>query len=192
MARKLRSKSKYTKYKRGKLRGFQLPSPDIAEVSNGFVSQPVDENCNYWDNYEIDALNADDIDTPLLAQREPEYTKIQKLTKKEIISSLHSFGLDAHLIFTIANDDTPEIDAEKRKVTAVNRLVDFLEWVSDNCNVNCDSYTNNDEYVLLILDQAILKISVMLPGYVNLLSGMYLILISLNVCIYNSPIALTR
>ena len=82
-----------------------------------------------------------------------------------------------------ANDDTPEIDAEKRKVTAVNRLVDFLEWVSDNCNVNCDSYTNNDEYVLLILDQAILKISVMLPGYVNLLSGMYLILISLNVCI---------
>jgi hypothetical protein len=187
MARKLRSKSKYTtKYKRGKLRGFQLsklPSPDLAEVSNGFVSQPVDENCNCWNNYEIDALNADDIDTPLLAQREPEYTKIQKLTKKEIINSLHSFGLDAHLIFTIANDDTPEIDAEKRKVTAVNRLVDFLEWVSDNCNVNCDSYTNNDEYVLLILDQAILKISVMLPGYVNLLSGMYLILISLNVCI---------
>jgi hypothetical protein len=127
-------------------------------------------------NYENDAVDDSlQVETHCSAQR--ERMKAQKPTKNEIISSLHSFGLDAHLIFSIANDDTPIQDAEKRKVTAVNRLVDFLEWVSDNCDVDCEYNANKDEYVKLVLDKSILKLSVMLPGYVNLLSGMYAVLV---------------
>lgn len=139
------------------------------------ASQSTDNYDLYWDfdtnTLEDDTLRDDETQFPLV--REDQHVNAQKLLKKDVISSLHSLGLDDHLIFSLANDDTPLQDAEKRKVTAVNRLVDFLEWVSDNCDCVGEPVADKAEYVKNILDQAILKLSVMLPGYVNLLTGMY-------------------
>lgn len=144
-----------------------------ADLSNNEseLDSLADINC-YW--------NADDLDGPGENSWQPDdrLNTISKPLRSDVINLLTSFGLDDHLIFITANNDTSPEDAQKRKTTAVNRLIDFLEWVSDNCELSWDEGIENDEYVKLVLDQAILKLAVMLPGYVSLLSGMMILIIN--------------